>query len=177
MKEEEKYLQIAAIVRPRGNKGEVVAENRADSLLRFAAGKNIRVRLPDRTERNLTVENAWEHKGRLILKFAGVDSIADAELLRRAEIRVPRDALGEAPKSEYFYDDLIGCRMIEDGSGRELGEIRDVYEPGGALLFSVIDSSGKELLVPFANEICLEIDIAAKRIRVQLPAGMEELNA
>ena len=177
MKEEEKYLTIARIVRPRGNKGEVAAENRADSALRFAAGKSVRVVFADRAESDLAIENAWEHNGRLILKFAGVDSISAAEPFRGAEVRIPLQELGEAPEGEYFYDDLIGCRMIEDGSERELGEIRDIYEPGGALLFSVIDKQGKELLVPFADDICREVDVAAKRIRVRLPEGLEELKA
>ncbi len=175
MKEEEKYVSIARIVRPRGNKGEVAAENRADSALRFAPDKRVRVVFADRAERDFAIENAWEHNGRLILKFAGVDSISAAEPFRGAEVRVPREELGEAPEGEYFYDDLIGCRMIEDGSGRELGAVRDIYEPGGALLFSVIDEQGKELLVPFANDICLDVDTAARRIRVRLPEGLEEL--
>ncbi len=175
MKEDEKYVTIANIIRSRGNKGEVAAKNQAESLLRFEVGKTVEVVLPDRTQQKLTIENAWEHNGRLILKFAGVDSISEAELLRRAEVRVLREELGESPKGEYFYDDLIGCRMIEHGSGRELGEIRDIYEPGGTLLFSVIDTDGKELLVPFANDICLEVDTESKRIQVQLPEGLEEL--
>lgn len=175
MKEEEKYVSIARIVRPRGNKGEVAAENRADSALRFAAGKAVRVVFPDGNGRLFTIANAWEHNGRLVLQFAGVDSISAAETLRGCEVRIPRGELGEAPKGEYFYDDLIGCRMVEDGSARELGEIRDIYEPGGALLFSVIDEQGKELLVPFADDICLDVDTAARRIRVRLPEGLEEL--
>lgn len=175
MKEEEKYVSIARIVRPRGNKGEVAAENRADSALRFAAGKAVRVVFPDGNGRLFTIANAWEHNGRLILQFAGVDSISAAETLRGCEICIPRGELGEAPEGEYFYDDLIGCRMVEDGSARELGEIRDIYEPGGALLFSVIDEQGKELLVPFADDICLDVDTAARRIRVRLPEGLEEL--
>lgn len=175
MKEEEKYVSIARIVRPRGNKGEVAAENRADSALRFAAGKAVRVVFPDGNGRLFTIANAWEHNGRLVLQFAGVDSISAAETLRGCEVRIPRGELGEAPEGEYFYDDLIGCRMVEDGSARELGEIRDIYEPGGALLFSVIDEQGKELLVPFADDICLDVDTAARRIRVRLPEGLEEL--
>jgi 16S rRNA processing protein RimM len=175
MKEDEKYVTIANIIRSRGNKGEVAALNRADSLARFEVGKTVDVVLPDRTTQKLTIENAWEHNGRLILKFEGVTSISEAELLRRAEVRVPWEDLGESPVGEYFYNDLIGCRMIEHSSGRELGEIRDIYEPGGTLLFSVIDDSGKELLVPFANDICLEVDTEAKRIQVQLPEGLEEL--
>ncbi len=177
MKGEEKYVSIAHIVRPRGNKGEVVAENRADNALQFASGKNVRVVFPDRTERDLEIENVWKHNGRLILKFEGVDSISEAEVLRDADVRFPREELGEAPEGEYFYDDLIGCRMIEDGSGRKLGEIRDIYEPGGALLFSVIDKQGKELLVPFVDDICLEVNVEARRIRVRLPEGLEDLKA
>ncbi len=178
MKEDAEHVTLARITRPRGNKGEVAAENLSDGLRYFTQGGEVQAVLPDRTALELRIDRAWEHKGRLVLKFEGFDTISDAERLRFAELRVRKDALEPLPQGEYYADDLIGCRMVDQDSCRELGTVVDVYEPpGGVLLFSVEDSDGKELLVPFAKEICREVDIESRRIAVSLPAGMEDLKA
>ncbi len=178
MKEEAEYRTLARITRPRGNKGEVTAENLAGGLRGFHAGSALQVVLPNRQELTLTIDRAWEHKGRLVLKFAGIDTITEAERLRLAEVLTKKEALGPLPEGEYFLDDLLGCRLIEEGTGRDMGAIAEVYEPpGGVLLFSVVDSERKEMLVPFANEICREVDIESRRIVVRLPEGMEDLKA
>ena len=178
MKEETEYLTLARITRPRGNRGEVAAENFADGLRRFTQGTKVEALLPNGTPLELGIDRAWEHKGRLILKFSGFNTIGDAERLRFATLRVKKSALESLPEDEYFLDDLIGCRMVEQATGREIGTVSEVFEPpGGVLLFSVEDSEGKEMLVPFANEICKEIDIAAGCIEVRLPEGMEDLKA
>lgn len=178
MKEDAEYVKLARITRPRGNKGEIAAENLSDGLRHFTVGGRVQAVFPDRTLLELTIVRAWEHKGRLILKFEGFDTISDADRLRFAELRVRKDALEPLREGEYLVDDLIGCRMVDQDSSRELGTVADVFEPpGGVLLFSVEDSDGKELLVPFAKEICREVDIASKRIAVSLPAGMEDLKA
>ena len=178
MKEDAEHVKLARITRPRGNKGEVAAENLSDGLRHFTVGGRVQAVFPDRTFLELRIVRAWEHKGRLILKFEGFDTISDADRLRFAELRVRKDALEPLPEGEYFVDDLIGCRMVDHDSSRELGTVADVYEPpGGVLLFSVEDGDGKELLVPFVKEICREVDIDSKRIAVSLPAGMEDLKA
>ena len=178
MKEDAEYVTLARITRPRGNKGEVAAENLSDGLRHFTEGGRVQAVLPDRTALELRIARAWEHRGRLILKFEDFDSISDADRLRFAELRVRKDALEPLPEGQYFVDDLIGCRMVDHDTCRELGTVADVYEPpGGVLLFSVEDSDGRELLVPFAKEICSEVDIESKRIAVSLPAGMEDLKA
>lgn len=178
MEEEADYLTLAKITRPRGNRGEVSAENLTDGLRGFAKGGRLEAQLPNRVPFEVEVEEAWEHNGRLILKFAGYDSIAAAEGLRFAEVRTKRASLEPLPEGEYFLDDLIGCRMIDQAGGRDVGIVAEVYEPpGGVLLFSVEDDRGRELLVPYADEICLEVDIEGKRILVRLPEGMEDLKA
>ena len=178
MKEGAEYLTVARITRPRGNKGEVAAENLVGGLECFAEGRKLDALLADRTREVLQVERAWEHKGRLILKFEGFATIGDAERLRRSELRMARADLPELPEGEYYFEDLVGCKLVDEASGRELGLVGHVYEPpGGALLFSVIDDDGKEMLVPFATEICRDVDIEAKRILARLPEGLDELKA
>ena len=176
MKEVAKHLTIARITRPRGNKGEVAADDLVGNMRCFETGRRVSVVLPNRETLTLEIEWAWEHKGRLILKFAGFGSIAEAERLRLGEVRVARDALEPLPEGEYYLDDLVGCVLADEVTGRSLGTVMDVYEPpGGVLLFSVVDDSKKEMLVPFAAEICTQVDIEGRRILAQLPEGMEDL--
>ena len=176
MKEGSEYLALARILRPRGNKGEVAAENLSGGLRYFAPGRTAEVALPNRERLELEIDSAWEHKGRLILGFVGFDSISDAERLRGGVVEARRGDLEPLPDGEFFLDDLVGCSMVDEVTGRGLGLVEEVYEPpGGVLLLSVVGESRKEMLVPFVTEICRDTDLQARRITVRLPAGMEEL--
>jgi 16S rRNA processing protein RimM len=110
------------------------------------------------------------------LKFEGVDSISDAEVLRGSEVQIPRSELGAAPEGGYYFDDLIGSKIVEADSGREIGEVEGVLEAGGALLLEV-RSGDREILIPFAKHICVEIAPQNGMIRVRMPEGLEELNS
>jgi 16S rRNA processing protein RimM len=112
----------------------------------------------------------------LILKFVGVDSIGDAELLRGSEVQIPRSELGPPPEGEFYFDDLIGAKIVEAGTGREIGEVEDVVEAGGPMLLQV-RAAGREVLIPFAKHICVAIEPENGVIRVRLPEGLEELNS
>jgi 16S rRNA processing protein RimM len=112
----------------------------------------------------------------LIFKFRGVDSISAAEALRGAEICVPRVERPPLPAGEYYQTDLVGCQVVDRASGAPLGVVRGWQDYGGAPLLEVERTGGQPLLIPFARSICLEIDVAGRRIRVELPEGLKELN-
>jgi 16S rRNA processing protein RimM len=166
---------VARLLRARGNRGEVIAEDLSDHPERFAAGARFFLAAAGGEERPLRLENAWRHKGRLILKFEGVDSISAAETLCGARVQIPAAELGPPPEGEHYYRDLIGCRVLEVGSGRDLGEIVDVLEPGGPPLLQV-KAAEREILIPFVSEICVEIEEERKAVHVRLPEGLENLN-
>jgi 16S rRNA processing protein RimM len=122
--------------------------------------------------RPVEVDSAWEHKGRVILKFRGIDDMSSAEELRGMELRIPLEDRPPAPEEEFYHSDLIGCEVV-DQSGRSLGHVKGWREYGAAGLLEV--KGEKEFLVPFAKAICLVIDVARKRIVVDLPEGLEDL--
>jgi len=93
------------------------------------------------------VEAYWFHKGMVVLKFAGVDSISDAEMLVGCELQVPRSERAEIESGEFFVSDLAGC-VVSD-AGREIGTIKDVQFGSGEAPLLVVQGE-KELLVPFA---------------------------
>jgi 16S rRNA processing protein RimM len=170
------YVTIARVLRPRGNRGEVAVEDLSDRSRRFAQGVFLFLTDASGKRRGVVLERSWKHQGRLILKFAGVDSIGDAEVLRGSEVQIPRCELGPPPPGEFYFDELIGTKVVEADSGREIGQVEGVVEGAGAALLQV-RSAEREILIPFAKHICVEVAPEDGVIRVRMPEGLEELNS
>ena len=123
--------------------------------------------------RTARVEDFWYHGGQLVLKFAGIDSISFAEPWEGADILASEAELAKPGEGEFLYTDLIGCAVYEIGSGQSLGTVRAIQDYGSAPLLEV--AGAREILIPLARSICLEIDVAAKIIRAKLPEGLTDL--
>lgn len=123
----------------------------------------------------MEVERTWTHGDRLIFKFKGVDTISDAERFSGADVSIPMEQRAAAPPGEYFQSDLIGCDVF-DPAGRNLGTVEAFQETGGVPLLEIRQPNGKELLIPFANSVCTRIAPDERRIEVNLPEGLEDLN-
>ncbi|HKA00652.1 MAG TPA: ribosome maturation factor RimM [Candidatus Solibacter sp.] len=168
------WVAIAIVGKTRGNRGEVTAVALSSKPERFEALKEVwlfgAAAGMSRGER-FEVEHTWFHDGTLIFKFRGVDSIGAAELLFGSEVRVPAAARVPLDDGEFFQDDLIGCEVIDRRTGASLGRVASFDESGGAGNLVVGD-----LLIPFARAICVEIDTASRRIAVELPEGLRDLN-
>jgi 16S rRNA processing protein RimM len=115
------------------------------------------------------------HGEQAVFKFRGVDTISDAERLAGAEIAIPAEQRGEIAADEYYQSDLLGCEVWAP-DGRRLGIVTGWQETGGPLVIEVETPEKKELLIPFAKSIFTRIDVAARRIEVVLPEGLENLN-
>jgi 16S rRNA processing protein RimM len=123
-------------------------------------------------QRPSEIEQVWNHDGRPVFKFAGIDSISDAEVWAGADILVPESERVQPEAGEYSHADLIGCSVVTD---RPIGVVKGIEEYGGPPLLKIEALDGREILVPFARAICREIDVAAKVIRVELPEGLLDL--
>ena len=170
MNEEPQWTAIAALVKPRGNKGELTAVSLSSKPDRFAHLTKVHL-FGDGSE--FTIERIWDHDGTLVFKFAGVDSINDAEKLRGAEVRVPSEERVPLDEGEYFHSDLIGCEVRDLATNRLIGKVTGWEEYGGP---SLLDIDNGRILIPFVKAICPEIDPQARVIKVQLPEGLEDLN-
>lgn len=164
-------VAVARIARPRGTKGEVIADVLTDFPGRFEGLKRVTALMPDADRRQLTIENYWFQSHRIVLKFAGIDSIEAAEKLRDSEICIPEKDAVELGRDEYFDWQLIGCR-VELISGDKIGTVSEIMRTGGTEILVVAGS--KEFLVPFAESICVEVDIDDKVIKVDPPEGLLE---
>lgn len=166
---------LARIVRPRGNRGEVAAEDFSAGPEQLLEARRLFLRRDAGEAGEAGLEAAWSHKGRLVLKFCGIDSIEAAERLRGCWVEALAAELGPPPEGEFYYRDLVGCAVEDARRGREIGRVVRVDEAGANVLLAVEGPEG-EVMIPFAREICVGIALDEKVIRVRLPGGLEELN-
>lgn len=176
----DQFLAIARVIRPQGRRGEVIAEILTDFPERF---ENLTLVFRENLGGPpcaVAVEDCWPHKGRMVLKFSGVDSIDEAERLRGLHLFIRREERMALPENRYYVSDLGGCRVIRklDGVEHEVGIVTEVERTGGADLLHVAPADGraKELLIPLAQDICKRIDTEAKVIVIDPPEDLLELN-
>src|SRR6202035_2861161 len=121
-------------------------------------------------------EELWPHKGLVVLKFVGVNSISDAEALVGCELQVPRNQRSELEAGWNYVSDLVGCSVLD--RGREIGRIEDVqFGAGEAPLLIVRDAAARLLELPFAEAYLDSVDVERKQVRMKLPEGLLEVNA
>ncbi|MFZ1006756.1 MAG: ribosome maturation factor RimM, partial [Candidatus Sulfotelmatobacter sp.] len=172
------FITLARVVKTQGRRGEVAAEIYSDVPERFSIGMKLQAppRDSSSSRRELKVEELWPHKGLLVLKFAGVDSITEAETLIGCELQVPRSQRSELQPGWNYVSDMIGCALLDHG--REIGRVEDVqFGAGEAPLLIVRDAAAKLVEIPFAEAFLESIDTDQRQVRMKLPEGLLEVNA
>ncbi|HEX4900549.1 MAG TPA: ribosome maturation factor RimM [Pyrinomonadaceae bacterium] len=166
---------VARAVKTRGLKGELVAELLTDFPDRFADISSLIAVGPQGIRKSVELESHWLQQGRVVLKFAGYDSIERAKELVGFDFAV---AEGERVELEdgYFYDwQLEGC-LVESNDGVKIGTVKEVRRLGGEIdMLAVEDADGVSRLIPLVEGIVLEVDIAGRKIRIDPPQGLLEL--
>ncbi len=169
------FVTIAKVTKTQGRHGEVAAALLTDFPERFAQRKRLFALSADgKIRRELSLEDHWFHKGQVVLKFAGVDSISSAEELKGCEIQVPEEERAGLEGDSVYVSDLAGCSVFD--AGREIGRIADVQFGAGEAPLLVIQGA-REYLVPFAAEYVEKVAPDQKRVDMKLPEGMLELDA
>ncbi|HEX6772615.1 MAG TPA: ribosome maturation factor RimM [Acidobacteriaceae bacterium] len=175
------FAVVAHLVRTQGRHGELIADILTDFPERFSERSRVWLLPPASAEtpREFALERHWLHKGRVVLKFAGVDSIAEAEAYRGWDVAIPREERVSLADDSVYISDLIGCRLIDEANGdADLGPVLDVMRgEGGATDLLVLKKCEEELLIPFAKAYLVEVDLRARVLRMHLPAGLTEIDA
>jgi 16S rRNA processing protein RimM len=203
--ENPRFITVARLLKPRGNKGELAAQLLTDFPERLTKLKEVFLSdAQGKSEpRKVAVQNCWlsqNHKGQAVFHFENSNSINDAEKLRGQDVLLPIDQRVTLPAGQYFVADLVGCTVFElspvPSAFRSpacamnevpalLGTVCDVEIPGENLpgtpllvvaLAAPPASGESEMLIPLAEDICTRIDTAARRIEVALPEGLRDLN-
>ena len=176
------WVTVATILRTRGIRGELFASGHSSDPERYSSLASVVVfpkdGRPSSGGHRLEIEYArWIHK-RLVLKFRGIDSINEAQPLVGGAVCIPESQRRPLAQGEFYISDLVGCEVVEKESGRPLGRVRFVQESAGASVLEVAPGGegSNEILIPFNQTICVAVDVAGRRIEVDLPDGLLELN-
>ena len=170
------------MTRTQGLRGVVRVDLLLDDDRVLDSGREIEMEIGG-NRRTVKIEFFRRQHGRFVMKFAGIDSIEDAEKIIGAELRIPESEIPAAEEGSFYTFHLRGCRVYAvhgndggDGSSDEyIGDVTDIVDGGGTQLLQ-IGSGKEETLIPFAESIVKKVDLAARRIEVELPKGLLELN-
>jgi 16S rRNA processing protein RimM len=174
MNDPDDLIVVAHIVKTRGLRGEVVADLLTDFPDRFEKLESLIGVSSEGSQRSLQIEEQWFHGNRLVLKFAGFDSIDEAKQLVGYQLAVPDEERIELPEDTFYEWELAGCR-VETITGKAIGEVAEIMHTGGVEMLKVVDESGRDRLIPMASDIVVEIDKERKLIRIDPPEGLLEL--
>ena len=166
---------VGRIARAHGIRGQVIVNPETDfPEQRFKTGAKVFVNRGASVDA-LVVSTVRFQNGRPVIGIEGVETMNEAETLAGLEMRVPVEELAKLPAGTFYHHDLVGCHVVT-GRGEEVGTVEGVEGTVGGSRLVVAGAKG-EILIPLASEICRTIDVAARRIVIEPPEGLLDLNA
>lgn len=167
------YYDVAKVLTTHGLTGEVKVSLITDfPEERFEKGSVLS--LKDDHERILTVESGRPFKQFWLVQFAEVTSIEEAEKLRGKILVISEENQQELPEGVYYYRDILGCDVIDEETGQTIGKITDIESPGANDVWEVSESNGKKFLIPYIPDVVKKVDIANKKVYVELMEGLRD---
>lgn len=199
------WVWLARIRRPQGRKGELLCELLTDFPEKFAERKHLWLIRDDTQSQGAPLASGhdfsraassqkepralapapysvelvhhWLHKGAIVLHFAGIDSISQAEELAGLVVAIPRAERANLSEDEVHIADLIGCELIDAASepAANIGRIQNVDRSAGPVPLLIVKGAKGEILIPFAKAYLRKLDLENKRIEMALPEGLTDL--
>lgn len=169
----ESLLMVGKIVNTHGIRGELKVLLHTDfPEVRFAPKSRLLIVHPENgTLTEVTVVSARPNKGMYVVKFAGFDNINEVEKYKGTDLKVPKEKTVELPENEYYFHEIIGCRVISD-EDEDLGVIEEILRPGANDVWVVKMPSGNQLLLPVIDDVVLDVDVQNQLVKVHLMEGL-----
>ncbi|QJD83411.1 ribosome maturation factor RimM [Cohnella herbarum] len=170
---DERLLNIGKIVNTHGIKGELKIYPQTDfPEVRFKVGNKLKMFPPDSgSPVEIEIVAAREQKTMYVVKIKGYDNINQVEKFKGWELKVTDDERVPLPEGEYYFRDIVGCEVVSD-EGETLGTVTDILSPGANDVWVVKMAKGKELLLPVIDDVVLDVDVTARKIKVHLMEGL-----
>jgi len=166
--------QLGYIVKPHGLKGEVQVLIDSDNPQAYQNLESVFVQQGQQLV-PFFIESISLRSEKAIVAFEDIHSIEQAAPLKGLKLFLPLAVLPELKGDEFYLHDLIGFKLIDDSDEQELGEINNVLEMGPQLTLVVVHSSGKELLIPFTEELKVSLDKEQKTLLLKIADGLVDL--
>lgn len=165
-----KYLEIGQIVNTFGIKGMVKVKPFTNNIKRFDDLKNVYIK-NRKEKKEYQIEEVKYHKNMVLIKFKGIETPEDANLLRESYLLIDRSKEEPLEDGNYYIVDMIGIEVYSD-KGELLGNLEDIFNTGSNDIYVVKDNQGKQILLPAVSEVIKQIDIEKRKITVHLLPGL-----
>ncbi|WML51977.1 ribosome maturation factor RimM [Neobacillus sp. PS3-12] len=169
----EKWFNVGKIVNTQGIKGEVRVISTTDfPEERYKKGNVLFLFLPNNeTPVQLTIKSHRKHKNFDLLLFEGYENINEVEKFRDGIIKVPESQLGELDEGEFYFHEIIGC-LVFTKLGEEVGKVTEILTPGANDVWVVKGKKGKEVLIPYIDDVVKKVDLKEKIILIDPMEGL-----
>ncbi len=169
----EKWFNVGKIVNTHGIKGEVRVISKTDFPdERYAPGKQLFLFMPGATNPiELTVNSHRTHKSFDLLTFKGYENVNDVEKMKGGLLKVREDQLSELEEDEFYFHEIIGC-LVFTTKGEEIGKIKEILTPGANDVWVVKGKGGKDILIPYIDEVVKKVDVKEKIILIDPMEGL-----
>lgn len=165
-------LKVGKIVNTHSLKGEVKVISSTDfEEERFKKGSKLLITRGNQLIREAVVQSYRNHKNFLLVKFEGIDSVEEAEKLKNLQIKIDSDEVGELEENEFYFHQIIGCEVFDEND-KNLGEIIDILTPGANDVWVIKGENGKEILIPYIEDVVKKIDITSKKVNIEVMEGL-----
>lgn len=166
-------LSVGKIVNTHGIRGEVKIWLQTDfPEVRFAPDAELLIIHPEHGGHiPVTVAASRPYKQMYIVKFAEFNHINEVEKYKGYEVKVSKAETVELPENEYYFHEIIGCRVVDD-EGKELGVIQDILRPGANDVWVVKMPNRQELLLPVIDDVVLDVNVQEKVVKIHLMEGL-----
>ena len=169
----EGLVVVGRISRPHGVKGEIRVRPYTESVITFQEYDRLYIKLRRGAARLLEITGSRPDKADVLIKVKGLDTRDEARTLSGAEVLVKREWLPDLEEGEYYWTDLIGLNAY-DSAGKSLGQVRNMFSGGGGDLM-VLAIDGREIWLPFNEEVVTEVDLETERVILSPPEGLLDL--
>lgn len=165
-------LKVGKIVNTHSLKGEVKVISSTDfEEERFKKGSKLLITRGNQLIREVVVQSYRNHKNFLLVKFEEIDSVEEAEKLKNLQIKIDSDEVGELEENEFYFHEIIGCQVFDEND-KNLGEIIDILTPGANDIWVIKGENGKEILIPYIEDVVKKIDITSKKVNIEVMEGL-----
>ena len=168
------YYDVGKIVNTHGIKGEVrVLSTTTHPEERYVERANLIWFGENGQEEQLTVRTHRTHKTFDLLSFEGYGNVNDVESFVGGTLRISEDMLLDLPENEFYIHEVIGSRVIDEDTGKDIGKVKDILTPGANDVWIVERPNKKDLLLPYIESVILSVDLNDTVVHVHVMEGLD----
>jgi len=166
----EALRDVGKVVGIHGLKGDLKVRPHSGDPELLLSAESLCLRLPKGEMLAVSPCRQKLHKGQVLLRLQGYESINLVEELVGSTVLLPEDQFPELDENEYYWHQLEGLQVIDRRAG-PIGCLQSMFSTAAHDTY-VVDGEYGEVLIPAVGRFILEINLETRVMKVDLPEGL-----